>query len=88
MLVQPYERTMLELCDVLPVNSPSFDINCDSCREPGTLPTEGNTVASGCTIQDVDSKRFVLDGGNGTIGMSDWSQGESGQFDFIAAGQF
>ena len=79
---------MLELCDVLPVNSPSFDINCDSCRDPGTLPDDGTTVASGCSIQDSDSKRFVMNGGNGTIGMDDSSQDGSTSFDFVAAGLF
>ena len=79
---------MLELCDVLPVNSPSFEINCDSCRDPGTLPEDGSTVASGCSIQDSGSKRFVMGGGNGTIAMSDSSRDDSASFDFVAAGRF
>lgn len=88
LLVQPYQGRMLELCDVLPVNSPSFEINCDSCRNPGTLPQDGAAVASGCTIRDTGSQRFVTDGSNGTIGMDGSSDSNSARFDFVSAGRF
>ena len=86
LLVQSFNASMLELCDVLPVTSPSFHLSCDSCGEPGTVPCTGAAIATGCTIRDKSTGKYVTGDGQGNLaGLSQDCNEASARFDFIGA---